>query len=451
MTEVNVLILAAGKGSRMKSDLPKVLHPVAEKPMLGHVLDTASAFNNVANVVVGHGASLVEEAFADSEINWHLQDQQLGTGHAVKCGTSELEQSLPTLILYGDVPCIPKEELQSLIDIYDGGLALMTTKLDNPTGYGRVIRESSGQVVRIIEEKDADDAEKAVDEINTGIMVVNTHRLNEWLAALSNNNAQGEYYLTDIVEMAVHEKRSVVAHCVADADCVTGVNDRIQQAEMEAYMRAKRVRELMVQGCTVRDPMRLDIRGSVTVGRDVQIDVNVVLNGDVVLGDGVVIGPNCMITDSVISEGTTIEANSIIDASHVGKQAAIGPFARIRPGTQLSDETKVGNFVETKNASVGKGSKINHLSYVGDAELGERVNVGAGTITCNYDGARKHKTTLGNDVFIGSNTSLVAPVTLGDKATTGAGSTISADVDADTLAVTRAKVRTVKDWPRPKK
>lgn len=451
MTEVNVLILAAGKGSRMKSDLPKVLHPVAEKPMLGHVLDTASAFNSTANVVIGHGANLVEQAFEGSDINWHLQDQQLGTGHAVKCGTADLETSLPTLILYGDVPCIPASELRALIDIYDGGLALMTTKLDDPTGYGRVIRESSGQVMRIVEQKDADAAEKAVNEINTGIMVVNTHRLIEWLNALSNDNAQGEYYLTDIVEMAVSEKRSVVAHCVADADCVTGVNDRRQQAEMEAYLRKQRVEALMVQGCTVRDPARLDIRGTVTVGRDVQIDVNVVLEGDVVLADGVTIGPNCFIKDSVIGEHTVIEANSMVEASQIGAAVSIGPFARLRPGTQMADQSKAGNFVETKNAYVGKGSKINHLSYIGDADLGQRVNIGAGTITCNYDGANKHKTTIEDDVFVGSNTSLVAPITLGKGATTGAGTTASADVSQQALVVTRAKAREIPGYKRPQK
>jgi bifunctional UDP-N-acetylglucosamine pyrophosphorylase/glucosamine-1-phosphate N-acetyltransferase len=327
----------------------------------------------------------------------------------------------------------------------------MTTKLDDPTGYGRVIRESSGQVMRIVEQKDADEAEQAVDEINTGIMVVNTHRLIEWLGALSNDNAQGEYYLTDIVEMAVHEKRSVVAHCVADADCVTGVNDRKQQAEMEAYMRARRVETIMTEGCTVRDPLRVDIRGSLTVGRDVQIDVNTIFEGDVVLNDGVVIGAGSIIRNSVIGSNTVIEANSIIESSNVGTNATIGPFARLRPGTVLASDTKIGNFVETKNAALGKGSKINHLSYVGDATLGERVNVGAGTITCNYDGANKHQTVLGDDVFIGSNSSLVAPIEIGTGSTTGAGSTLTNNVGEQTLAVTRAKLRELKGWERPKK
>lgn len=449
---LDIVILAAGQGTRMRSALPKVLHPVAGKSMLGHVIDTARQLQpHSIQVVIGHGAEAVRERLAASDLNFVLQAEQLGTGHAVAQALPALSAER-VLILYGDVPLIPAETLQRLLALVsDQQLGLLTVQLADPTGYGRIVRGADGQVEAIVEHKDANAAQRAISEGNTGILAVPGKRLADWLGRLSNSNAQGEYYLTDVIAMAVADGLVVATEQASDEMEVLGANDRIQLSQLERHYQYRAGRRLMAQGVTLIDPARFDLRGEVTVGRDVLIDINVILEGQVVIEDGVHIGPNCVIKDSVLRRGAIVKANSHLDGADVGEGADCGPFARLRPGSVLGAKAHVGNFVELKNAKLGAGAKAGHLSYLGDAEIGARTNIGAGTITCNYDGANKFKTVLGEDVFIGSNSSLVAPVNLGDGATTGAGSTVTADVPANTLAVGRAKQRNIDGWKRPVK
>ncbi len=449
---LHVIILAAGQGSRMKSRLPKVLHAVAGKPMLHHVIDTARTLDAAGiHGVIGHGADRVREATPVADIHWALQAEQLGTGHAVAQALPEVPDEARVLVLYGDVPLTESATLQRLAQAGDDTLSLLTVHLDNPEGYGRILRNDDGEVQAIVEQKDASAEQRAITEVNTGILSVAARHLKHWLPKLSNSNAQGEYYLTDIIAMAVADGLRVEVAHPGDAFEVQGVNNRIQLAELERWYQARQAHRLMTEGATLMDPARVDVRGEVTVGPDVLIDVNVVLEGKVTLAAGVAIGPGCVIRNASIAEGAIIHAHSVIDGAEVGEGAQVGPFARVRPGTVLAEHTKVGNFVETKKATVGAGSKINHLSYVGDATLGRNVNVGAGTITCNYDGVNKFQTVLGDGVFVGSNTALVAPVTVAQGATIGAGSTITRDVAADELAVARGRQRNIADWPRPEK
>ena len=449
---LDIVILAAGQGTRMRSALPKVLHPVAGKSMLGHVIDTARQLQpHSIHVVIGHGAEAVRERLAASDLNFVLQAEQLGTGHAVAQALPALSAER-VLILYGDVPLIAAETLQRLLALVsDQQLGLLTVQLADPTGYGRIVRGADGHVEAIVEHKDANAAQRAISEGNTGILAVPGKRLADWLGRLSNSNAQGEYYLTDVIAMAVADGLVVATEQASDEMEVLGANDRIQLSQLERHYQYRAGRRLMAQGVTLIDPARFDLRGEVTVGRDVLIDINVILEGQVVIEDGVHIGPNCVIKDSVLRQGAIVKANSHLDGADVGEGADCGPFARLRPGSVLGAKAHVGNFVELKNAKLGAGAKAGHLSYLGDAEIGARTNIGAGTITCNYDGANKFKTVLGEDVFIGSNSSLVAPVNLGDGATTGAGSTVTADVPANTLAVGRAKQRNIDGWKRPVK
>ncbi|MDO9624965.1 MAG: bifunctional UDP-N-acetylglucosamine diphosphorylase/glucosamine-1-phosphate N-acetyltransferase GlmU [Pseudomonas sp.] len=449
---LDIVILAAGQGTRMRSALPKVLHPVAGKSMLGHVIDTARQLKPQGiHVVIGHGAELVRERLAADDLNFVLQSEQLGTGHAVAQALPMLSAER-VLILYGDVPLIEVETLQRLLlKVSEQQLGLLTVNLNDPTGYGRIVRDDNGVVQAIVEHKDASLEQRLISEGNTGILAVPGTRLGDWLGRLSNSNVQGEYYLTDVIAMAVADGLVVATEQATDEMEVLGANDRIQLSQLERHYQYRAARRLMVQGVTLIDPARFDLRGQVTVGRDVSIDINVILEGQVVIEDGVQIGPNCVIKNSTLRQGAIIKANSHLEGAEVGEGADCGPFARLRPGSLLGAGAHVGNFVELKNATLGEGAKAGHLSYLGDAEIGARTNIGAGTITCNYDGANKFKTVLGEDVFIGSNSALVAPVTLGDRATTGAGSVITGDVPANTLAVGRAKQRNIEGWKRPTK
>ncbi|WEJ72289.1 bifunctional UDP-N-acetylglucosamine diphosphorylase/glucosamine-1-phosphate N-acetyltransferase GlmU [Pseudomonas sp. PSE14] len=449
---LEIVILAAGQGTRMRSALPKVLHPVAGKPMLGHVIDTARTLNpSRIHVVIGHGAELVRERLQADDLNFVIQEQQLGTGHAVAQAAPFLSAD-KVLILYGDVPLIEQPTLERLMAQANAEqLALLTVELDDPTGYGRIIRDAAGEVQAIVEQKDASPEQRAIREGNTGILAVPRERLAGWLSRLSNSNAQGEYYLTDVIAMAVADGLRVATAQPQAAMEVQGANDRLQLSELERFFQQRVARRLMAQGVTLIDPARFDVRGEVSVGRDVQIDINVILEGLVEIEDNVQIGPNCYIKDSTLRRGAIIKANSHLEGAHVGPDSDVGPFARLRPGSVLERQVHVGNFVELKNAHLQDGVKVGHLTYLGDSEVGARTNIGAGTITCNYDGANKWRTTIGEDVFIGSNNSLVAPVDIGSGATTGAGSTVTAEVPAGTLAVGRAKQRVIDGWKRPEK
>ncbi|HSX86938.1 MAG TPA: bifunctional UDP-N-acetylglucosamine diphosphorylase/glucosamine-1-phosphate N-acetyltransferase GlmU [Pseudomonas sp.] len=449
---LDIVILAAGQGTRMRSALPKVLHPVAGKSMLGHVIDSARQLQPQGiHVVIGHGAELVRERLAGDDLNFVLQSEQLGTGHAVAQALPALSAER-VLILYGDVPLIEVETLQRLLQqANDRQLGLLTVNLNDPTGYGRIVRDGNGVVNAIVEHKDATPEQRQIREGNTGILAVPGKHLGDWLGRLSNSNAQGEYYLTDVIAMAVSDGLVVATEQAADEMEVLGANDRIQLAQLERHYQYRAARRLMVQGVTLIDPARFDLRGEVSVGRDVSIDINVILEGRVVIEDGVQIGANCVIKNSTLRKGAIVKANSHLDGSEMGEGSDCGPFARLRPGSVLGAKAHVGNFVELKNAVLGEGAKAGHLSYLGDAEIGARSNIGAGTITCNYDGANKFRTVLGEDVFIGSNSALVAPVILGDRATTGAGSVVTSDVPTDSLAVGRAKQRNIEGWKRPTK
>ena len=447
-----VVILAAGKGTRMKSELPKVLHPIAGRPMVQHVVDAAGALSPANTVIVyGHGGDRVREAVTGERLQWAEQAEQLGTGHAVAQALPHLEEDV-VLVLYGDVPLIQPQTLRDFVArVDDQSLALMTLTLDDPSGYGRVIRDGDGKVRRVVEQKDASDDEKAVREINTGILACTRRFLNDSLPRLSNSNAQGEYYLTDLIAMAVDAGMEVVTEQPGHAWEVDGVNDRVQLARLERVYQRVRAESLMRAGVTLLDPARLDIRGNLQCGQDVTLDINTVLVGDVVIGDRVTVGPNCLIRNARIGSGTHIEANSVVDGAVVGEECQVGPFARLRPGTELAARAKVGNFVETKKAYVGEGSKVNHLTYIGDSRIGKGVNVGAGTITCNYDGVNKFQTVMKDGAFIGSNSSLVAPVTIGENATVGAGSVVTKDVPDQGLAVARGQQRNIQNWSRPEK
>ncbi|WLG95813.1 bifunctional UDP-N-acetylglucosamine diphosphorylase/glucosamine-1-phosphate N-acetyltransferase GlmU [Pseudomonas sp. FP198] len=449
---LEIVILAAGQGTRMRSALPKVLHPVAGNSMLGHVIHSARQLDpQRIHVVIGHGADAVRERLAADDLNFVLQDKQLGTGHAVAQAVPFITADT-VLILYGDVPLIEVDTLQRLLKhVAPRQLGLLTVELDDPTGYGRIVRNADGQVTAIVEQKDANEAQRAITEGNTGILAVPAERLGDWMSRLSNNNAQGEYYLTDVIAMAVADGLMVATEQPLDAMEVQGANDRRQLAELERHYQLRTARRLMAQGVTLRDPARFDVRGEVSVGRDVVIDINVILEGKVVIEDDVVIGPNCVIKDSTLRKGVVIKANSHLEGAVMGEGSDAGPFARLRPGTVLEARAHVGNFVELKNAHMGEGAKAGHLTYLGDAEIGARTNIGAGTITCNYDGANKWKTVLGEDVFIGSNNSLVAPVDISDGATTAAGSTLTQNVDNGQLAVGRARQRNIDGWKRPEK
>jgi len=449
---LEIVILAAGQGTRMRSALPKVLHPVAGKPMLAHVIDTARGLGpSRIHVVIGHGADLVRERLQADDLNFVIQEQQLGTGHAVAQAAPFLSAD-KVLILYGDVPLIEQPTLERLMaQATPEQLALLTVELEDPTGYGRIIRDGAGEVQAIVEQKDATAEQRAIREGNTGILAAPRERLLGWLSRLSNSNAQGEYYLTDVIAMAVGDGLRVATAQPQVAMETQGANDRLQLSELERFFQQRVARRLMAQGVTLIDPARFDVRGEVSVGRDVSIDINVILEGQVEIEDDVQIGPNCYIKDSTLRRGAIIKANSHLDGAHVGPDSDVGPFARLRPGSVLERKVHVGNFVELKNVHLQDGVKVGHLTYLGDSEVGARSNIGAGTITCNYDGANKWRTTIGEDVFIGSNNSLVAPVDIGAGATTGAGSTITAEVPAGTLGVGRAKQRVIEGWKRPEK
>ena len=449
---MNVVILAAGMGKRMQSDLPKVLHPLAGKPLLSHVIDTARTLNpSRVCVVYGHGGDMVPSRLAADDLRFVLQAPQLGTGHAVMQAADALDDAVPTLVLYGDVPLTAAQTLQTLVEkAAKEKLAVLTVDLEDPTGYGRIVR-SENRIVCIVEQKDASPTELAIREVNTGILVAPTRALKSWLSKLSNNNAQKEYYLTDVIAMAVQDGIAVESAQPAQAWETLGVNSKVQLAELERIYQRNIANTLLDQGVTLADPNRIDVRGVLRCGRDVSIDVGCVFEGEVVLGDGVSIGANCVIRDAKIDRGVTIKAFSHIDGATIGTDAQIGPYARLRPGTALGADVHVGNFVEIKNSQFDAHSKANHLAYVGDATVGARVNIGAGTITCNYDGANKHRTVIEDDAFIGSDTQLVAPVTVGKGATLGAGTTLTKDAPPDSLTVSRAKQISITGWQRPVK
>jgi bifunctional UDP-N-acetylglucosamine pyrophosphorylase/glucosamine-1-phosphate N-acetyltransferase len=447
---MNVVILAAGMGKRMQSDLPKVLHALAGKPLLLHVIDTARSLSpQRCCVVYGHGGDLVPEQLAADDLHFALQEPQLGTGHAVTQALPVLDDTQPTLVLYGDVPLTTSATLQKLVAAAGKDkLAVLTVDLDDPTGYGRIVREQN-KIVRIVEQKDANETERLIQEVNTGILIAPTTYLKNWLAKLSNNNAQGEYYLTDIIASAVADGVTVTSSQPAHAWETLGVNSKVQLAELERIHQHNIAHALLEQGVTLMDPARIDVRGELHCGRNVVIDVGCVFEGKVELADGVTISANCVIKNARIAKGTLIKAFCHIEDCVIGEAAEIGPYARLRPGTTLADHVHIGNFVEVKNSQLGSKSKANHLAYVGDATVGERVNIGAGTITCNYDGANKHRTIIEDDAFIGSDSQLVAPV--GKSATLGAGTTLTKDAPANSLTVSRSKQISIADWQRPVK
>lgn len=446
----SVVILAAGKGTRMKSSLPKVLHPVGGKPIVQHIIDTVRQIGaNSINLIYGHGAEQLQQALSHNDLNWCLQAEQLGTGHAVQQAVPHLHDDQDILILVGDAPLIKPGTLEQLLKVKQhADLALLTVHLDDPSGMGRIIRIGE-QVSAIVEHKDASNAQLQITEINTGMMVMAAKDLKRWLGALKNNNSQGEFYLTDVIAMAASEGKVIQASHPSSAIEVEGINNRIQLAKIERAFQLAQANDLMSKGVTLLDPQRFDLRGDLVVGQDIVIDVNVVIEGTVSIGSNVKIGPNCLLIDCTIADGTIIEANSIIEQAQVAENCQVGPFARLRPGTILLDKSKVGNFVELKKTTLGLGSKANHFTYLGDTNVGSKVNIGAGTITCNYDGVNKSKTDIGDGAFIGSNSSLVAPVSIGKNATVGAGSTITKSIPDEDLAIARAKQRNISGWQRP--
>ena len=450
--QLEVIILAAGQGTRMKSSLPKVLHPLAGRPLLEHVITTALALQPTAvHVVIGHGAEQVREQLAGFPVQWIIQHEQLGTGHGVLQAVPALSPDSTVLVLYGDVPLIGTETLAALVAAAATGPALLTAQVGDPSGYGRILRNAAGALVGVAEHKDATAAQLEINEINTGLLAAPARDLIDYLPRLGNDNKQGEYYLPDILSMAVEEGRTV-ASCQAASELeVLGVNDRVQLNQLEREYQRRQAERLMRDGVAVADANRLDIRGTLSCGRDVSIDVNVVIEGDVILGDGVEIGPNCVLQDVTIGAGSTVHAMSHLQEARIGERCSVGPFARLRPGTQMAEGARVGNFVETKKADIGVGSKVNHLSYIGDCVMGDHVNIGAGTITCNYDGVNKHKTEIGAGVFVGSNSTLVAPLQIAEQGFVAAGSTITKAVGRDELAVSRSRQRNIEGWQRPGK
>lgn len=449
---MNVVILAAGMGKRMQSDLPKVLHALAGKPLLSHVIDTARQLSpSRCCVVYGHGGDKVPTQLAADDLQFVLQEPQLGTGHAVMQAVSKLNEDQPTLVLYGDVPLTSVVTLRALTEkAGKDKLAILTIAMDDPTGYGRIVREQN-KIVRIVEQKDATDLERQIREVNTGILVAPTRQLKDWLARLSNHNAQGEYYLTDIIALAVKDNVVIESTQPNHAWETLGVNSKVQLAELERIHQLNLAQQLLEQGVTLADPARIDIRGELHCARDVSIDVGCVFEGQVHISQGVSIGAYCVIKNSRIADNANIKPFTHIDEASVGSDSQIGPYARLRPGTTLGSDVHVGNFVEIKNSEFGAHSKANHLAYVGDTTVGARVNIGAGTITCNYDGANKHRTVIEDDAFIGSDTQLVAPVTVGKGATIGAGTTLTKDAPPDSLTVSRARQTTIAGWQRPVK
>ena len=453
MTKVNFVILAAGKGTRMRSAIPKVLHKVSGRSMLGHVVAAVESLGKAKKIIVtGHGAEQVEQQFKSPTTIFTQQKEQLGTGHAVQMAIPALCSDAVVIVLYGDVPLIRPSTIEKILDVVtETTMGLLTINLENPQGYGRIVRNGQQEITEIIEQKDASVEQLKITEVNTGVLALRSTQLREWLPKITNNNAQGEYYLTDLVAIARAEGVEVISVNPESATEVEGVNNRIQLSQLERAHQRQLAEVLMESGTSLADPARFDQRGELNAGTDNFIDINCVFNGSVTIGSNVSIGANCQISDSTIGDGVSILPNTIIESSVVGDRAVIGPFARLRPGTELGSDTKVGNFVETKKAVVGKGSKINHLSYVGDAQLGENVNIGAGTIACNYDGVSKHKTDLGDGVFVGSNSTLVAPIKVDKGGFVAAGSTVTSEVPSDSLAVGRAKQRNIKGWKRPTK
>jgi len=452
---IRLIILAAGKGTRMKSQLPKVLHPLAGTPLLGHVINTGLSLDaSGITVVIGHGAELVKETITQ-DVQWAMQTEQLGTAHAVMQGLEGIQDDDTVLLTYGDVPLTRASTYQRMLDVVsDDRMGLLTLRMEDPTGYGRIIRDGdpqTGPIVGIVEQKDASPEQLAINEGNCGVISIRGKWLLSLLKQIGNDNAQGEYYLTDLISLAVDNNVVVEAIHPDDAWETDGVNSRVQLAMLERVHQANQAQALMEGGVTLHDPSRLDIRGSLSHGTDVSIDINAVFIGNCNIGSNVSIGPNCTFINATVGDGTTVKANSVVEDSVIGKNGDIGPYARLRPGCELADNVKIGNFVEAKKAVIGNGSKVNHLSYVGDAELAENVNVGAGTITCNYDGVNKHKTVIGSGAFIGSNSALVAPVTIGADATIGAGSTIAKEAPDGQLTITRAKQTTIDGWQRPTK
>jgi len=452
MTKLSVVILAAGKGTRMYSDLPKVLHKIAGKPMVKHVIDTAKQLNAAQiHLIYGHGADLLKQRLADEPVNWVFQAEQLGTGHAMQQAAPFFADDENILMLYGDAPLITTETLQKLIAAKpENGIALLTVNLENPTGYGRIIRQD-GNVTAIVEQKDANAEQLKITEVNTGVMVSDGASFKKWLARLDNNNAQGEYYMTDVIGLANQDGFKVVAVQATDMMEVEGANNRLQMAALERYFQRKQAQKLLLAGVSLTDPERFDLRGELEHGKDVEIDINVIIEGNVRLGNRVKIGAGCVLKNVEIADDVEIKPYSVLENAVVGEKAAIGPFSRLRPGAELAAETHVGNFVEIKQAKVGKGSKVNHLTYIGDAEIGRDCNIGAGVITCNYDGANKFKTVIGDNVFVGSDSQLIAPVTIADNVTVAAGATVTDNVEAGALVISRVRQRHIPNWKRPTK
>lgn len=451
---LKTIILAAGQGTRMRSAKPKVLHEIANRPLLQHVYETsASLDDNTVYIVYGHGGETVKQALSSLNAVWIEQKQQLGTGHAVQQAIHHVEDADTVLILYGDVPLLQAQTIQALLKkVSHTSVALLTVHLDDPTGYGRIVRDQDHAVIKIVEQKDANEVELRIDEGNTGILACKGSQLKQWLDKLGNNNAQNEYYLTDIIEMAVDDGLSIETSQPSSSDEVLGVNNRSQLAYLERAYQSRQAQKLMAHGVTLRDPQRVDVRGEfIELGQDIDVDINVIFEGCNRIASNVKIGPNCLIKNATIAEGVEIFANSVIEDAEIGAGSRVGPFARLRPQTQLADHVHIGNFVEVKKSTVASGSKINHLSYIGDSEIGSKVNIGAGTITCNYDGVNKFKTIIEDGAFIGSDTQLVAPVTVGKNATIGAGSTITKDTPAEQLTLSRGKQLTIAGWQRPTK
>lgn len=450
-SKLNVIILAAGQGSRMKSSLPKVLHPLGGKALLTHVIEAASNLNPARQIIVyGHGGQLVRDTINNPKITWVEQTEQLGTGHAVNQAISAIDADSTVLVLYGDVPLINSNTLSDLVYQADSeSLGLLTVHLDDPTGYGRIARDAHGQVKYIVEQKDANSEELMISEANTGILAVNGGKLKHWLGQLKNNNAQGEYYLTDIIAMAVGDKVEIKTTHPLGEEEVLGVNSRSQLAHLERYYQRQQAEALMAQGVTIIDPDRLDIRGDVTVGRDITLDINVILEGKVSLADNVTVGANCVIRDSVIEEGVELKPMCVIEEARIGVDAIVGPWSRLRPGANLAGGNHIGNFVEIKNSNIGQGSKVNHLTYIGDTDMGAGVNIGAGTITANYDGANKHRTTIEDNASTGSNSVLIAPVKVGKGATLGAATVLRKDAPEGQLTLTMVKQKTIEGWKKP--